>query len=192
MRFTMAGINHQPLIVRLNHERLKELFLNTPVTPTAKSPMGTFPVSKVGRHAAPWRSRSQYPEYRVDKPPVLSSRTTHASFTARQMILYIFPYPIRNIVPTMCVHSLSCSGVKKLSHIVYNLTALEQFTLEIVHANESDGPGKVLYHLVVSLSPYGVSKGGHPYAGAAAPFGRRRQSDSWTIPFVICSIEERV
>ena len=54
----MARINHQPLIVRLNHEHLKEFFPNAPVTPTAKPAMGIFPVSKVRRQIAPWRSRS--------------------------------------------------------------------------------------------------------------------------------------
>ena len=54
----MARINHQPLIVRLNHEHLKEFFPNAPVTPTAKPAMGIFPISKVRRQIAPWRSRS--------------------------------------------------------------------------------------------------------------------------------------
>jgi hypothetical protein len=124
MNFTMARINHQPLIVGFNYEHLKELFPNAPITPTAKSAMGIFPVSKVGRQIAPWRPRPQYPEYRVNKQPVISGLATNMPLPAGEMGLYIFPNPIRNIVSTVRVHSPSCRGVKRPYYIIYNLTTL--------------------------------------------------------------------
>ena len=87
----MARINHQPLMVRLNHEHFKEFFPNTPVTPTAKPAMGIFPVPKVRRQIAPWRSRSQYPEHRVNKQPVVSGRATNAPLFCRGDVPVCFP-----------------------------------------------------------------------------------------------------
>jgi len=107
MHFAMARINHQPLMVRLNHEHFKEFFPNTPVTPTAKPAMGIFLVPKVRRQITPWRSRSQYPEHRVNKQPVVSGWATNAPLFAGEMYLYVFPNPVRNIMSSMCVHSPS-------------------------------------------------------------------------------------
>ena len=104
----MGCIDHQPFIVRLNYEHLKESFPNAPVSPTTEPAMGIFPVSKVRRQIAPWCSRPQYPEYRVDKQSVIISRATNASLFTGEMRLYIFPDPVTNIMSSMRVHSLSC------------------------------------------------------------------------------------
>jgi hypothetical protein len=43
MNLAVTGIDHEPFVIRIEHELLQQPFPNTPITPAAKAPMGVLP-----------------------------------------------------------------------------------------------------------------------------------------------------
>lgn len=72
MYFDMAGVDHQPLKVRVLHQGLQYPFPDPLVTPPAEPAVYILPVSVCFRQVPPGRSSAQNPEYSVDKLPGIS------------------------------------------------------------------------------------------------------------------------
>ena len=71
MHLAMTRVNHQPLKIRLNDQRIKQFLPNLSITPTTKSPMRILPVTIVAWQIPPWRACTQYPEHGIDKSTVV-------------------------------------------------------------------------------------------------------------------------
>ena len=71
MYLAVAGIDHQPLHVRLVDELLKQSLPHTPITPAAEPPMGVLPVAVAGRKIAPGCAGAQYPEDGVKEAAIV-------------------------------------------------------------------------------------------------------------------------
>ena len=71
MHLAVAGIDHQPLHVRLVNDLLKQSLPNTPVTPAAESPMGVLPVAITGRKVAPGCAGTQNPENGIKETAIV-------------------------------------------------------------------------------------------------------------------------
>jgi hypothetical protein len=67
VHLAMTRINHQPLIIRLLNKLFKQFFPQASVTPTAKTTLRIFPITKVRRQVTPRRACAQYPKYGIDK-----------------------------------------------------------------------------------------------------------------------------
>ena len=74
----VAGVDHQPLKVRVVDDRIQQLVPDPPVPPAAKPPMGIIPVSVIRGQIPPRRPGAQDPEHSVQKQLVVLSRA--ASF----------------------------------------------------------------------------------------------------------------
>jgi hypothetical protein len=71
MHFAMAGVNHQPLVIRLVDKQIQQLLPYATVTPTAETALRVLPIAKVRRQVSPWRARAHNPKYRIDKQSVV-------------------------------------------------------------------------------------------------------------------------
>jgi len=67
MNLAVAGINHQPLIVRLVNQNIQEFLPYPLVPPPDKAAVGVAPSAIIRRKVTPRGSGPQYPENRVDK-----------------------------------------------------------------------------------------------------------------------------
>jgi hypothetical protein len=110
MHFDVAGINHQPLIVRLVNERFQQSFPGAIVTPAAKAPMGVFPATIVGRQIAPGRACAQYPEDSVKKASIIVGNATPGALAPRKAWLKQLPGVFVNVVAVMPLRGLRYSG----------------------------------------------------------------------------------
>ena len=105
MNLDVAGVYHQPLKVRIVNYRIQQLLPDTPVAPATKAAMGVLPVPVIGWQVPPRSPGAQNPEHRVQKQPVVSSRTTPFAWRRRQKGSQSFPNLVRNIVTSMrCCH----------------------------------------------------------------------------------------
>ena len=71
MHLAVAGIDHQPLHVRLVNDLLKQSLPNTPVTPATEPPMGILPVAITGRKIAPRCAGTQNPEDGINEASIV-------------------------------------------------------------------------------------------------------------------------
>ncbi len=101
MDLEMTGVNHQPFIVRLIHQRLQQRPPEPLVPPATEPTMGIFPVSIVWRHITPGSAGTQNPEDRINEPSIILRHPTPTSRSARQMRLQQQPDPVRNVVTPM-------------------------------------------------------------------------------------------
>ena len=69
----MAGVNHQPFIIRLINQNFQEFFPNIFSAPTDKPLMNNAPLPVTGRQVTPGRPCSQYPKNRIDKTAIILS-----------------------------------------------------------------------------------------------------------------------
>lgn len=83
----MAGINHQPLKIRLINQSLKQRFPYARVTPTTKPSVRVFPIAVTLGQIAPGRPGAQNPEHRIDKSPIILRYTAPPPLLSRQMRL---------------------------------------------------------------------------------------------------------
>ena len=79
MDFDVAGINHQPLEIRLDDQFFQQSLPEALVAPAAKAPVGVFPVPVIGRQIPPGRAGAQDPENGVEKKPVVFGSATPES-----------------------------------------------------------------------------------------------------------------
>jgi hypothetical protein len=84
MDLAVAGIDHQPLIIRLVNEYLQQGLPLPFVAPAAKPPMGVLPVSVVWWQISPGGAGTQYPEYRVDELPIIAGVASPGTFAPQQ------------------------------------------------------------------------------------------------------------
>jgi hypothetical protein len=98
MDFDVAGINHQPLEIRLDDQFFQQSLPEALVAPAAKAPVGVFPVPVIGRQIPPGRAGAQDPENGVEKKPVVFGPTTPESLLSGQMGFEQFPGFIVDVV----------------------------------------------------------------------------------------------
>ena len=87
MHFAVTGVNHEPLKVRLNDERLKQALPNAFVPPPAEPTLGVLPVPKARRQVSPRRAGAQNPHHRVDEPSVVVCDAAPLPTLSRQVRL---------------------------------------------------------------------------------------------------------
>jgi hypothetical protein len=101
MNLAMAGINHQPFVVRLLDERFQQAFPLPFVAPAAKTPMGVLPVTIIWRQIPPGSACAQYPEDCVDEGAVIVSIPSPRPFAPKQERFQNAPYLIRYVVASI-------------------------------------------------------------------------------------------
>lgn len=87
MHLAVAGIDHQPLHVRLVNELLKQSLPNTPITPAAEPPMGVLPVAVACRKITPRCAGTQNPEDGVYEAAIVLRDASPLSALSRKMRL---------------------------------------------------------------------------------------------------------
>ena len=106
MGLDVAGVNHQPLEIRVIHHGFQQPGPLAPVPPAAEAAMGVLPVPVVRGQVTPRRPSPQYPTHRVHKQSIVPGRATPFACSSRQQRLQTFPNPVRKIVPSMrCCHT---------------------------------------------------------------------------------------
>jgi hypothetical protein len=75
VNLAVTGVDHQPFVIRLINQSLKQKFPHTLVASATKSPVRLLPVPIVWRQIAPWRACAQNPEHCIDKKPIVMSHT---------------------------------------------------------------------------------------------------------------------
>ena len=91
MDFAVAGVDHQPFVIRLVDQNLQQLFPHTLVAPADKPVVGVAPAPIVRWRVAPWYARSDDPENRVDEQPIVFRYAATDTGAARQMRLQQCP-----------------------------------------------------------------------------------------------------
>ena len=71
MNLGVGGVDNEPFVIRGINESLQQPLPDSFVAPTAKAPMGIFPIAVVGRQVAPWRSGAQNPQDGVNEEAVV-------------------------------------------------------------------------------------------------------------------------
>ena len=84
MNLAVAGINHQPLKIRLVYRRRKNFFPDSFIAPSQKTPVYIAPVSIVRWQVTPWRSCTENPENCIYKQTVIFCYSTPAALLSRK------------------------------------------------------------------------------------------------------------
>ncbi len=71
MNFGVTGINHEPLKVRGIDKPFKQSLPNSLVAPSAKAPVGVFPIAIIGRQITPWSAGAQNPQDGIDEEAII-------------------------------------------------------------------------------------------------------------------------
>jgi hypothetical protein len=109
MHFDMAGIDHQPFIIRFVNQNFQKFFPNTFSSPTDEPLMNAalFPV--IGRQISLGRPGSQYPKHRINKTPVILSDSSPLAALSRQMGFQQRPHVIAYVMSVVrCFHLFLC------------------------------------------------------------------------------------
>ena len=101
MDFGVAGIDDKPLVVGCIDKPIQQTFPDAFVAPSAKAPVGVFPIAVVGRQIAPRGSRAQNPQDSVDEEAIVIGDASPYSFPARQVHFKEFPGFIGDVVASM-------------------------------------------------------------------------------------------
>jgi len=105
MNLDVAGVDHQPLKIRIVDDGVQQPLPDAPIPPATEASMGILPISVVGRQIPPGCPSSQNPEHRVQKQSVVPGRSTPLESVPRQKGSQPFPNLVRNIVtPMRCCH----------------------------------------------------------------------------------------
>ena len=127
----MAGVDHQPFIIRLINQNFQEFFPNTFSTPTDKPLMNTAPLPVIGRQVTPGRSSSQNPKYCVDKTAViLSNPAPLASLPGQMRFKQLLYFVIYTMSVIGCIH-LSLSRLFRYFHFI----TIQTSCVDAIHAN---------------------------------------------------------
>jgi hypothetical protein len=97
----VAGIDHQPLIVRLIDGHLQQRFPQVFIAPAAKAPMDVFSATIVGRQVTPGSAGTQYPEDGVDEALIVLGDTVPGTLASGQVRFEQNPGAIVDIVAAM-------------------------------------------------------------------------------------------
>jgi hypothetical protein len=93
--FDVAGVDHEPLEIRLVDEFPKEVLPESLVSPSAETTVGVFPVPVVRWQIAPRSARSQDPEDGVEEESVVFGSSSPLAFLSGEMRFKEFPVFIR-------------------------------------------------------------------------------------------------
>ncbi|WHZ28845.1 MAG: hypothetical protein OJF51_003643 [Nitrospira sp.] len=83
----MAGVDHQPFVIRLVDQTLKKFLPDARIAPSDKATMRIAPSAISRRQVAPGRTGPQNPEHRIDKQAVILGHAAPGAFAPRQMRL---------------------------------------------------------------------------------------------------------
>lgn len=101
MHLAMAGINHQPLHIRLLYQALLKVSPNALVTPAAEAAVGILPIAIIRWQISPRGPGAQNPENSVNKQSVIFCHPPPIPLFAEQMRGKELPYMVRDIVAAM-------------------------------------------------------------------------------------------
>lgn len=102
MSFDVAGVDHEPLKIRLVDQLFQEFFPSPLVAPATEAPMGVFPIAIVRRQVAPGCPGAQDPEDSVEKSAIVSGDTAPLPRLPGKMGGEQFPSMIAQIVTVIC------------------------------------------------------------------------------------------
>jgi hypothetical protein len=120
MYFDMTGVDHQPLEVRVIHQRFQNLFPDSLVTPPAEPAVYILPVSVRFRQIPPGRSSAQNPEYSVDKLPGISGIPSSSPLFTNGMRPDFLPRSVAHIVSMLFSrHFLPSSSLRIIISYFY-------------------------------------------------------------------------
>lgn len=80
MNLDMAGIDHQPFVIRFFDQIFLKLGPNPLVAPTTKATMSVFPVPVIRRLVSPGSSCAKNPENSIDKQSVIANHASPMTF----------------------------------------------------------------------------------------------------------------
>ena len=101
MHFDVAGVDHQPLKIRLFDEHFEQFLPNPFVPPANESSMGITPMTQIERQIPPGSSRAQDPEYGVDELAVVFGVTSPSTSSSRQMRFKQVPGSLSDVMPAV-------------------------------------------------------------------------------------------
>ena len=85
MNLAVAGIDHQPFVVRFINQELQQRFPEAFVAPAAEAPMRILPIAIIGGQIAPGGTCTQDPEHRIDEGAIVFGYASPLSCLARQV-----------------------------------------------------------------------------------------------------------
>ena len=101
----MAGVDHQPFIIRFVDQNFQKFFPYTFSAPSDEPLMNASLLPVIRRQVTPRRSGPQYPEYCIDKTTVILGDSSPLSSPSGQMGFQLCPYIIAYIMSvTGCFH----------------------------------------------------------------------------------------
>lgn len=83
MNFAMAGVNHQPFIVRLLNEDVQQSLPDAFVSPATEPTLDILPVAQVWRQITPRGSGSQNPKNGIDTSSIIFGDPAPDTFAPR-------------------------------------------------------------------------------------------------------------
>ena len=98
MDLAVAGINHQPFIIRVVNEMIEQGFPQSFVSPATKASMRIFPIAVDLGQVPPGCASPQNPEDAIDEASVVMGNPAPLACLTRQMRLQKCPKVIRNVV----------------------------------------------------------------------------------------------
>ena len=101
MDLAMAGINHQPFIVRIINQYLQKFLPHPLVAPTDEATMRVTPTPIVRWQITPRSTCTHNPEYRIDKKTIIVGDAAPTPLATWKMGLKKRPNSVTNIVPTV-------------------------------------------------------------------------------------------
>ena len=102
----MAGVNYQPLEVRLVNDCIEKVLPYPAIPPATEATTGIFPVPQVWWQVSPWCPSAQVPKHCVQEQPIVPGWRALFPWPTRQMRLEKLPNLVRNVVPSMrCRHT---------------------------------------------------------------------------------------
>jgi len=97
----MAGVDHQPFVVRLIDQNFQQLLPNPLVPPADEAAVRVAPAPVVRRQIAPRGARSQNPKDCINEQAIVFGDTTPDAFAPRSVRLQKLPCFIGYIVATV-------------------------------------------------------------------------------------------
>jgi len=85
MNLDMAGVDHQPFIVRLINQLFQQGFPDPFIPPATKAAVGVFPVTVTGWQIPPGSAGTQNPEDGIDKQAIIACNAAPTASPAEQM-----------------------------------------------------------------------------------------------------------
>lgn len=99
--FDMAGIDHEPLEIRLVHEFGQQALPMPFVPPAAKAPVGVAPATIIGGKIPPGSAGAQNPQDGVDESTVVMGHSSPRASPSGKQGLQSGPEAVGNVVAAM-------------------------------------------------------------------------------------------